>query len=225
MAAELTQSIFDIAGAYSQIFAMLMGAFLASAGGFMVTVLLDRLERHREERSIALVCLDLLTSMQVVAKLAERSRGRGDPYGPVTLRLIRRMLRDVDVYERNRERIADIRDADLRAEVYAYMARTTMAIEGVIYETDTISTLDERIQFLRFDGHDAKADELGLKKSESEQRRTGSFDFLIEEIADSPALVARLRAVAGSDGHRLSEIVDRQTAAGARAQAGPSAEN
>lgn len=225
MAAELTQSIFDIAGAYSQIFAMLMGAFLASAGGFMVTVLLDRLERQREERSIALVCLDLLTSMQVISKLAERSRGRGDPYGPVTMRLVRRMLRDVDVYERNRERIADIRDADLRAEVYAYMARTTMAIEGVIFESETISSLDERIQFLRFDGHDAKADELAVRRTESDQRRTGSFDFLVEEINDSPTLITRLRAVAGSDGHRLSEIVERQTAANARAQPEPTAES
>ena len=61
MAANVTQSVFDVTSAAgAQFLAMLLGAFLASVGGFFVTWLLDRMERRRQERSIALVCLDLL---------------------------------------------------------------------------------------------------------------------------------------------------------------------
>src|SRR5882724_5376931 len=113
MPAELTQSIFDATGANAQFVAILLGAFLASAGGFFVTWLLDHLERKRQERSIALVCLDLLASLGVMTTLAHRARGFGDPYGPFTMRLVRGCLRDLNVYERNRERIADISDPNI----------------------------------------------------------------------------------------------------------------
>src|SRR5260221_8678057 len=98
MPAELTQSIFDVTGANAQFVAILLGAFLASAGGFLVTWLLDHLERRRQERSIALVCLDLLTSLAVMTNLAQGSRGLGDPHGPFTIRLVRGSFRDLSVF-------------------------------------------------------------------------------------------------------------------------------
>src|SRR5260221_6966458 len=149
MPAELTQSIFYVAGRNRQILAILLGAFLASAGGFLVTWLLDHLERRRQERSIALVCLDLLTSLAVMTNLAQGSRGRGDPYGPFTMRLVRGCLRDLDVYERNRERIADIADPNVRAEIYQCMTRLTLSLDGVLSETEVIEKLDESLSELR----------------------------------------------------------------------------
>src|SRR6185436_8238381 len=103
MSKDLTQTIFDVAGLNSQFFAILVGAFLASAGGFFVTWLLDHLDRKRQERSIALVCLDLMASLSVMMHLAQSARGRGDPYGVFTMRLVRSCLRDLDVYERRSE--------------------------------------------------------------------------------------------------------------------------
>lgn len=58
MAANVTQSIFDVTSAAgAQFLAMIIGAFLAS-------------KRKRQERSIALVCLDLLSSLGVLTNLA-----------------------------------------------------------------------------------------------------------------------------------------------------------
>ncbi len=158
--ADLTQSIFDVTGAAgAQLIAMLLGAFLASAGGFFVAWMLDRMERKRQERSIALVCLDLLTSLGVMTKLAQGARGRGNPYGPLTMRLLRGCMRDLDVYERNRERIADISDPGLRAEIYQCMTRMALSVDGILSETDLIARLDETIDAARAKGDAAKAED------------------------------------------------------------------
>ncbi len=213
MPAELTQSIFDVTGANAQFVAILLGAFLASAGGFLVTWLLDHLERRRQERSIALVCLDLLTSLSVMMQLANGSRGRGDPYGPFTIRLVRGCLRDLDVYERNRERIADISDPNVRAEIYQCMTRLTLSLDGVLSETEVIEKLDESLSELRGAPDDAKTLDLAKQREERAWRRNSSFDFMLETLKKlGEPLCARLRVIAKAEAQMLSEALARQTA-------------
>ena len=207
--AELTQSIFDLTSAAgAQFFAMLLGAFLASLGGFSVAWVLDRMERKRQERSIALVCLDLLTSLGVLVKLAERARGRGDPYGPLTLRLVRSCLRDLEVYERNRERVADISDAVLRAELYECMARMLMCIEGILSENDIIAAANDSMEAARDRGDGTKAEALEQQCKERATRRDASFDFMIETALEFGApLSAKLRKIAKSEAQNLDRVV------------------
>ncbi len=211
MPSELTQSIFDVAGLNAQFVAILLGAFLASAGGFLVTWLLDHLERRRQERSIALVCLDLLTSLSVMTHLAQNARGRGDPYGPFTMRLVRGCLRDLEVYERNRERIVDIADPNIRAEIYQCMTRLTLSLDGILSETDVIVKLDENLATLRTTADEAKTADLTKDRTERAWRRDSSFDFMMETIKDlCEPLAARLRAIAKSQPQNLHEVVARQ---------------
>jgi hypothetical protein len=207
--AELTQSIFDLTSAAgAQFFAMLLGAFLASLGGFSVAWVLDRMERKRQERSIALVCLDLLTSLGVLTKLAEGARGRGNPYGPLTIRLVRSCLRDLEVYERNRERVADISDPVLRAEIYECMARMLMCIEGILNETEIIAATDDAIEAARERGDGAKVEALEHRCKERATRRDASFDFMVETAQELGApLSAKLRVVAKSEAQNLSRII------------------
>lgn len=213
MAANTTSSIFDLLGlAGAQFTAMIIGAVLASAGGFFVAWLLDRMERKRQERSIALVCLDLLNSLGVMSQLAKGARGRGDPYGPVTLRLVRGCQRDLEVYERNRERIADIADPTIRAEIYQCMARMTLTIEGILGETDTIAQKEDVIALARARGDAAKAEELAAERRECSARRDSAFDFMIETMNDlSGPLSAKLRTIAKSEGQNLAAIVAANT--------------
>jgi hypothetical protein len=214
MSSELTQSIFDVAGLNSQFVAILLGAFLASAGGFFVTWLLDHLERKRQERSIALVCLDLLASLGVMTNLAQRARGFGDPYGPFTMRLVRGCLRDLDVYERNRERIADIADPNIRAEIYQCMTRLTLSLDGILSEHDLIEKLDETISELRPTANDAKIADLTKQRDERAWRRNSSFDFMLETVKDlGTPLAEKLRVIAKSAPQPLQDVVARQTAA------------
>ena len=211
MPSELTQSIFDVAGLNAQFVAILLGAFLASAGGFLVTWLLDHLERRRQERSIALVCLDLLTSLAVMTNLAQNARGRGDPYGPFTMRLVRGCLRDLEVYERNRERIVDIADPNIRAEIYQCMTRLTLSLDGILSETDVIVKLDETLAILRATPDEAKTADLTKDRAERAWRRDSSFDFMMETIKDlCEPLAARLRVIAKAQPQNLHEVVARQ---------------
>jgi hypothetical protein len=217
MPKDLTQNIFDVAALDPQFFAILLGAFLASAGGFFVTWLLDRMERKRQERSIALVCLDLMASLSVMTSLANGARGRGDPYGPFTMRLVRGCVRDVDVYERNRERIADISDPSIRAEIYQCMTRMTLALDGILSETDLIVKLDETLA----EPHglnETKFEELTKQRAERIWRRDGSFDFMMDTVRElGEPLAAKLRAIAKSSPQSLAEIVARTSAPAASA--------
>jgi hypothetical protein len=213
MKAELTQSIFDVANLNSQFIAILLGAFLASAGGFFVTWILDRLERRRQQQSIALVCLDLLTSLSVMTHLAQGARGRGDPYGPFTMRLVRGCLRDLDVYERNRERIADIADPNVRAEIYQCMTRLTLSLDGILSESESIVRLDETLAEMRL-GDPIKLADMTKQRDERIWRRDSSFDFMMETIRDlGEPLAAKLRVIAKAVPQNLHEVVARQTAA------------
>jgi len=207
--ANVAQSIFDLAGTGAQLAAMLTGAFFASAGGFFVAWLLDRLQRKRQERSIALVCLDLLTGLAVVINLAKGSLARGDPYGPFTLRLLRRAQRDLDVYERNRERIADIDDAPLRAEIYQCMARYVLAVDGVLAETELIAKLDDDIADACAVNDTDKLEDLTRQRQQRDQRRSASFSFLMETLAATEPLSAKLRKLSKSAPSAVSDIVAR----------------
>jgi hypothetical protein len=217
MAANVTQSIFDVTSAAgAQFLAMIIGAFLASTGGFLVAWLLDRMERKRQERSIALVCLDLLSSLSVLTNLAKDARARGNPYGPYTIRLVRSCMRDLDVYERNRERIADIADPNVRAELYQCMARMTLAVDGVLGETDVIARTNDEFEVARAKGDTAKVEELAQDRRERETRRDISFDFMLETTQElCGPLSIKLRAIAKSDPQNLAAIVaaNRQSAA------------
>jgi hypothetical protein len=219
MSANVTQSIFDVTSAAgAQFLAMLLGAFLASAGGFFVAWLLDRMERKRQERSIALVCLDLVSSLDVITKLADGARKRGDPYGPFTMRLVRGCLRDLDVYERNRERIADISDPDLRAEIYQCMARMNMAVEGILSESELIKSEGDAIEFARSKGDTAKVDALTQQSRERAERRAASFDFMMETTRSlCGPLSEKLRSVARTQAQNLAAIVAASSQPPARA--------
>jgi hypothetical protein len=215
--ADITQSAFELTGAAgAQFVAMIIGAFLASTGGFLVAWLLDHMARKRQERSIALVCLDLLSSLSVLTNLAKDARARGAPYGPYTIRLVRSCMRDLEVYERNRERIADISDPNARAEIYQCMARLTLSIEGVLGETEVIAKSDDAIEAARAAGNPARVQELTLDRKEREIRRDLSFEFMVETAEElSTPLSQKLRAIAKSEPQNLAAIVaaNAQTAA------------
>ena len=207
--ASVAQSIFDIAGGGAQLAAMLTGAFLASAGGFFVAWLLDRMQRKRQGKSIALVCLDLLTTLAVITNLAKDSRTRGDPYGPLTVRFLRRCHRDLDVYERNRERIADIDDAPLRSEIYQCMARYVLTVDSILSETDIIAKLDDALADARKEGDNIKLEHLAHRRQTHAVRRDASFDFLMEIVASSDPVSSKLRQLTKAPPAALSDIVAR----------------
>src|ERR1043165_1300086 len=68
--------------------AVILGAALATAGGFSERQLERVIQRREKERSAALMFGEILNAIRIIMSLADEARGRGDPYGPITLRFI-----------------------------------------------------------------------------------------------------------------------------------------
>jgi hypothetical protein len=109
-----------------------VGAVLATIGGFIATLLEARLRRRERERTAALTFGEILASLRVLVRAAEDAHGRGDPFGPLTLRLLRGARREVEAYESNRQALSDLGSTDLRLSLHALMIRFTLALDGVI---------------------------------------------------------------------------------------------
>src|SRR5262249_35795531 len=159
-------------------------------------------------------------SLSVMTHLAQGARGRGDPFGPVTIRLVRGCLRDMEVYDRNRERIADISDPETRAEIYQCMTRVALSLDGVLSETESIKRIDETVAEQR---GGARADDLAKQREECAWRRNASFDFILEAMKENgEPLAAKLRSIARASPQALHEILARNQSAATRVNAPPS---
>ncbi len=152
--------------------AVVLGALLATISGVIANGFEARVRQRRRERSAALLFGEVLSTLRVVLEGADGVRGRGDPYGPVTRRLLHAARRELDIYDRNREALMDLRDAALRADLHRLAVRLAMPLDGIL------DTLDAG-------GGDNEA-------------RDRSFMFLMETLSELPRLVVRLGQVSGA---------------------------
>ncbi len=157
----------EVASAAQTLFAVGVGAVLATAGGFLGTVLEDWLHARHRERTAALTFGEIMASLRVLIRATEDSHGRGDPFGPLTMRLLRACRRELDAYERSRLLLSDLRDTDLRLAVHALMIRLTLAIDGTMTPVD------------------------------GNPERFGGYDYLIDLAPRLDELVERLTRAAG----------------------------
>ena len=111
---------------------VVIGAVLATVGGFAASQLEHHFRRQERERSAALLFGEILFSLRLILRVADQSRMRGDPYGPLTLRMIKYAQGEIDTYARNREALFDLRHAALRAEMHSLFVQMAMTLDGVI---------------------------------------------------------------------------------------------
>ena len=111
--------------------AVIVGALLATLSGIFATLLEAHFKRRERERDAALLFGELFSTLRILVANAVRSREFGDPDGPITRRMLHVCRRELDIYDRNRERLYDLRDADLRVRIHALMIRIAMSIDGI----------------------------------------------------------------------------------------------
>ena len=116
----------------STLIAVILGAILATIGGFTATVLERTLDKRERERNSALFFGEILSTLAVILRFADETKKIGEPYGPVTMRMLRSARSELDIYDRNRENLFDLRDADLRARIQTLLIRLSMPLDGVI---------------------------------------------------------------------------------------------
>jgi hypothetical protein len=159
--------------------AVVIGAVLATLSGFAATQFEAYLKRRERQRDAALLFGELLSTLRILLNNAAETRGRGDPYGAITLRMLRAVRREIDLYDRNRQSLYDLRDADLRVRLHSLMVRTAMPLDGVLDASDELAPV-------------ADLEDPGPRLAALRVARDQGFDFLIANAKEIPALVAAL---------------------------------
>lgn len=159
--------------------AVVLGALLATFSGILATQVEAHFKRRERQRDAALLFGELLSTVRILLDFAADTRSRGDPYGGITLRMLRSVRREMDIYDRNRERLYDVRDAGLRVTLHGLMVRIAMPLEGIL---DTAAVLA------------ADPDDPAL--ADMRAARAQGFDFLMETTKAIDPVIADLGRLA-----------------------------
>jgi len=191
---------YDFVSNFSTLWAIFLGAILATIGGFAATQIEWFLESRRRERNAALFFAEFLSTLRILLDITSDTRKIGDPYGPVTMRMLRSARREIDLYDRNREMLFDLRDANIRARIHTLVLRIGMIADGVFDTTNELQQVDAKLQEPR---SDTERKELEERIAFLRDRRAGGFDFLIETSQSMKPIVTELEPLAKQnfDGH------------------------
>jgi hypothetical protein len=168
-----------------------IGALLATVGGFAATQMEAVLRRAERERSAALLFGEILSALELTIRIADETRGRGDPYGPFTMRLLRAVRREAETYDRNREQLYDLRDAKVRAQIHGLMVRLTLALEGIADSAAQIAALEAAARALG--PEDPARGDLASEIAAMAESRQVTFGFMVEAAAQIKPIIAVLR--------------------------------
>jgi hypothetical protein len=198
--------------------AVATGAVLATLGGIVGTQLEVLSHRRERQRNAALLFGEILSSLENIVSIADQSRGRGAPYGPVTLRLVIAARREITTYEAHRALLYDIRKAELRIRIHVLMVRLTMGFDGV---TDATAEIVETEARARRAGHATPELEAGL--AEQNEARAAAFDYALLISREIKDLVSALEPLAGIRFDDLARYTGDPfaTGQGARSGSGP----
>lgn len=188
---------FDFISNFSTLWQVILGAFLATAGGLAANQLEWRANTRRRERNAALFFGEVLTTFATVLKRADDTKKIGDPYGQVTLRLLRSARREIDIYERNRENLLDLRNAELRGRIHGLTIRLALPLDGIFDMTQEIANLAAQLRSRNLDDRDRE--EFTARVAELKDRREAGYEFVIETSSEITSMLAALSPLARHD--------------------------
>lgn len=187
--------------------AVILGAALATVGGFSERQFERLIQRREKERSAALMFGEILNAMRLILRLADEARGRGDPYGPITLRFIRGAKREADIYDRNRETLLDLRDPNIRARISVLIARLSFSFDGVLDAHGEVTAAEQNLR--TFPPNDPARAEIEAQIATCKEVRKTAFDFTIESAREIMPLLDLLTPLAKHN-FGIAEAVVRQ---------------
>ncbi|MFN3212352.1 MAG: hypothetical protein ACE37M_04550 [Henriciella sp.] len=141
----MRQSVFDYIDNLDTLLAVIVGALLATGGAMVAELVQDRLGRKRKEREAARFFGEILTSADRVLDRAFSSLEIGEQWGGVSKRLFRTALDETAVYERNRERLFDIRDISLRRAIHLHFLEETVPLAALVESWDEIDEIEKEL--------------------------------------------------------------------------------
>ncbi len=184
------------------IWAVVVGALLATVGGFLATLFETHLRRREREKTSALLLGEVLSALKITLKLLEQAHARGEPFGAMTIRMVAAVRREVQTYERNRESLYDLHDRECRIAIHSLVASVTVAIDGITEATEAIARLQA--------ASPGRAGEMDPRLAAYAAGREQSFEFLmaLEKRFDQSLL--KLTPIAGVTFHEYGDIYGTQ---------------
>jgi hypothetical protein len=179
------------------LWAVILGAILATIGGFVSTTFEASYRRHERERGAALLFGEILSVLELLIAMAGRARDRGEPYGSFTMRLLRAVRREAEAYERNREQLHDLRDVHTRAQIHTVMVKVMLSLEGVFDAMERIQA--DSITNRQADLDPTSRSEVETRLASAVFERDQAFDALGETAVDVAPIVEALRPLAKQD--------------------------
>jgi len=174
---------------------IMLGACLATAGGLAANQLEWHVQMRRRERNAALFFGEILSSFAIILKHAHETKQVGDPFGPITLRILRAARRELEIYERSRENILDLRDAGLRARIYGLAHRLAAPLDGIFDATQEIGTVEAGLRSRQLEAEDRNEAERRL--AALKERCEASYEYIHGRVADIESVLAALAPLAG----------------------------
>jgi hypothetical protein len=186
---------FDFITGLGTLWQIVLGAGLATGGGLLANQLEWRVQMRRRERNAALFFGEILSSFAIILKRAHETKLIGEPFGPVTVRILRSARREIEIYERNRESIVDLRDAALRARIYTLTHRLAMPLDGLFDAIQEIGLLEAQLRSRGLDVDDRS--EMERRVADLKERRDAVYEFIREKTADIDDVLCALAPLAG----------------------------
>ena len=199
----------DFISNFSTLWAVFLGAILATLGGFAATQMEWYLEHKRRERNAALFFGEVLSTLAILLGMAERTRGIGDPFGPITMRMFRSALGEIEIYNRNRETLYDISQPELRARIHTLILRITMSIDGISDTTATLAVLEPQLEDTTVPSERAK---LEARIALLRQSRQGACEFVQESAENMKTAIKQLEPIANFTYEQIENAVRNNAA-------------
>ena len=198
---KLDPGAYDFLSNFSTVGAILLGSVLATAGALVATQVEWRVEKRRREQHAALFFGEVLSTLLAILRIAKRVKGIGDPYGPVTMRMLRQALQEIGIYDRNRENLYNLRDASLRTRIHRSVLRISSPLNGVFDTTEEMRASQARLRLP--DVTEPERQEIETRIQHLKQMREDGFEFMEETAQEIELLVKDLERAAG---HAFVEI-------------------
>jgi hypothetical protein len=186
--------------------AVVLGATLATVGGFTERQVERAVQRREKERNAALLFGEILNTMRVILRFGEEARGRGDPYGPITLRFVRAARRETEIYDRNRETLLDLHEALIRAQITTFIARISFSLDGVLDASTELASTEQNLRAI--DQNHPDRPELEQRIVALQESRKIAFDFALETAQQIKPLLTSLSPIAKHN-FELTEAIAR----------------
>ena len=193
----MSSSIFDYIGNLDTLLAVIVGACLATGGALVAEVIQDRLGRRRRQRDSARFFGEIITSLDQLFDLALASREQGDPWGSYTVRMFDVASVEAETYVRNRERLFDIADMDLRFAIHGHILRFSLPIADLVDRSHKIAEMQEKLEEEGDSLSDTARKAIEGRIERLSRYRDGGFTIASTQRAESGKVLRQLESIAG----------------------------